>query len=394
MDQRLDHVTQVRLQPDGGLLLARVLGVDLNADPTSSKPASPNTATIEVSVEESQKLAIAATLGGYVAEEMLFDDVTTGPSNDLMVITHLARDMVARYGGEEFVALFPETSLEQARTLCETLRRSVEQSTSGRAGGAAAADGTAGSVSATAAAAAGATAGRQSVRLRAKPKIDFVRLNLAVDADIGEVVTDPQRVRQIVMNLVSNAAKYGEQKPIDILCRREETGYIAIEVVDQGIEVPCHHPGVGQAGEIAVQRCRTRIGGRHVLPALTQQQPDENLAGPVMQVASKGKDRVLRQEFVQAKFGIHVHNDGGLAVANTLAAVEPQRTLEVRAAGVRARMASCDGARSGTCEPPSGTFVPDSSAHAVRPAKSTVSSKVTGIHDGQLASGRPPTFIG
>lgn len=42
---------------------ARVLGVDLNADPTSSKPATPNTATIEVSVEDSQKLAIAATLG-------------------------------------------------------------------------------------------------------------------------------------------------------------------------------------------------------------------------------------------------------------------------------------------------------------------------------------------
>jgi pilus assembly protein CpaB len=42
---------------------ARVLGVDLNADPTSNKPASPNTATIEVSVEDSQKLSIAATLG-------------------------------------------------------------------------------------------------------------------------------------------------------------------------------------------------------------------------------------------------------------------------------------------------------------------------------------------
>ncbi len=41
---------------------------------------------------------IAATLGGYAAEEMLFDDVTTGPSNDLAVITALARDMVTRYG--------------------------------------------------------------------------------------------------------------------------------------------------------------------------------------------------------------------------------------------------------------------------------------------------------
>lgn len=42
---------------------ARVLGVDLNADPTSNKPATPNTATIEVTVEDSQKLSIASTLG-------------------------------------------------------------------------------------------------------------------------------------------------------------------------------------------------------------------------------------------------------------------------------------------------------------------------------------------
>jgi cell division protease FtsH len=41
---------------------------------------------------------IAATLGGYVAEEMVFDDLTTGPSNDLMVLTSLARSMVSRYG--------------------------------------------------------------------------------------------------------------------------------------------------------------------------------------------------------------------------------------------------------------------------------------------------------
>ncbi|MCX6786285.1 MAG: ATP-dependent zinc metalloprotease FtsH [Candidatus Kaiserbacteria bacterium] len=44
---------------------------------------------------------IAATLGGYVAEEMLFGDVSTGPSNDLSVITAIARDMVVRYGMSE-----------------------------------------------------------------------------------------------------------------------------------------------------------------------------------------------------------------------------------------------------------------------------------------------------
>ena len=41
---------------------------------------------------------IAMSLGGYVAEEMIFDDLTTGPSNDLQVIANLARDMVTRYG--------------------------------------------------------------------------------------------------------------------------------------------------------------------------------------------------------------------------------------------------------------------------------------------------------
>lgn len=41
---------------------------------------------------------IAVALGGYVAEEMVFDDLTTGPSNDLAVATNLARDMVGKYG--------------------------------------------------------------------------------------------------------------------------------------------------------------------------------------------------------------------------------------------------------------------------------------------------------
>lgn len=41
---------------------------------------------------------IAGTMGGYVAEVMVFGDLTTGPSNDLAVVTALARDMVSRYG--------------------------------------------------------------------------------------------------------------------------------------------------------------------------------------------------------------------------------------------------------------------------------------------------------
>ncbi len=41
---------------------------------------------------------IAMSLGGYIAEKEVFDDITTGPSNDLQVLTNLARAMVTRYG--------------------------------------------------------------------------------------------------------------------------------------------------------------------------------------------------------------------------------------------------------------------------------------------------------
>ncbi|KKU77622.1 MAG: Lysyl-tRNA synthetase [Parcubacteria group bacterium GW2011_GWA2_47_64] len=44
---------------------------------------------------------IAVTLGGFITEEMLFGDITTGPSNDLQVASALARDMVTKYGMSE-----------------------------------------------------------------------------------------------------------------------------------------------------------------------------------------------------------------------------------------------------------------------------------------------------
>jgi len=46
---------------------------------------------------------ITVSLGGYVTEKMLFDDLTTGPSNDLQVSTALARDMVTKYGMSEMI---------------------------------------------------------------------------------------------------------------------------------------------------------------------------------------------------------------------------------------------------------------------------------------------------
>ena len=59
---------------------------------------------------------IAVSLGGYIAEKMMFDDLTTGASNDLQVLTGLARDMVTRYGmSEKFGAIALEAG--QGRTM-------------------------------------------------------------------------------------------------------------------------------------------------------------------------------------------------------------------------------------------------------------------------------------
>ena len=59
---------------------------------------------------------IAVSLGGYVAEQMIFGDITTGAANDLQVLSALARDMVTRYGmSEKMGAVAYEPS--QGRTL-------------------------------------------------------------------------------------------------------------------------------------------------------------------------------------------------------------------------------------------------------------------------------------
>jgi pilus assembly protein CpaB len=45
----------------------RVLGVDLNANPTSTQPAVPSTATLEVSMQDAEKLALAVQGGGTLS---------------------------------------------------------------------------------------------------------------------------------------------------------------------------------------------------------------------------------------------------------------------------------------------------------------------------------------
>jgi len=46
---------------------------------------------------------IAMSLGGYVAEKMVFGDITTGPSSDLQMATSLAAAMVTRFGMSDLI---------------------------------------------------------------------------------------------------------------------------------------------------------------------------------------------------------------------------------------------------------------------------------------------------
>lgn len=84
---------------------------------------------------------IAMSLGGYVAEKMIFGDITTGPSSDLQVATNLARAMVTRWGMSDVigpVALHsapskmrfaedtdPEYSAEMAKKVDEEVSRLI-----------------------------------------------------------------------------------------------------------------------------------------------------------------------------------------------------------------------------------------------------------------------------
>ena len=48
---------------------------------------------------------IIVSLGGRVAEELIFDDITTGASQDIKVATKTARSMVTRYGFSDSIGM-------------------------------------------------------------------------------------------------------------------------------------------------------------------------------------------------------------------------------------------------------------------------------------------------
>ena len=63
------------------------------------------------------------------------------------------------------------------------------------------------------------------------------RLTVHIDASVGRVVTDPERLHQILVNLVDNASKYAPEGPIDLRVGANGNG-VRFAVIDQGPGIP------------------------------------------------------------------------------------------------------------------------------------------------------------
>lgn len=62
-------------------------------------------------------------------------------------------------------------------------------------------------------------------------------LKLIFDECVEPIVTDPRRVRQILLNLLSNALKFGQSNPVHVRCLNHESDGILLEIVDQGVGI-------------------------------------------------------------------------------------------------------------------------------------------------------------
>jgi len=63
------------------------------------------------------------------------------------------------------------------------------------------------------------------------------KLDLSMEGEPVSIVSDPRRVRQVLLNLVSNAIKFGAGNPVSVVCRSTADGGVQIDVVDSGVGI-------------------------------------------------------------------------------------------------------------------------------------------------------------
>lgn len=83
---------------------------------------------------KNQQLSLTAMIADIDNFKLINDTFSHAIGDDVLRIiaslftnTLRGSDVVARYGGEEIVALFPETTLENAKLVCEKIRQKIEQ---------------------------------------------------------------------------------------------------------------------------------------------------------------------------------------------------------------------------------------------------------------------------
>jgi PAS domain S-box-containing protein len=63
-------------------------------------------------------------------------------------------------------------------------------------------------------------------------------LALRQETEPFTLMTDPRRVRQILLNLLSNALKFGRGAPVTVVCRQRTDKGVEVDVVDRGRGIP------------------------------------------------------------------------------------------------------------------------------------------------------------
>ncbi len=87
--------------------------------------------------KEEMEARICVLMGGRAAEELVFDEITTGASNDIQRATSLARDMICRYGMSKRLGpvnfsgqqsqIFLGRDLHETRNFSEEIARQIDE---------------------------------------------------------------------------------------------------------------------------------------------------------------------------------------------------------------------------------------------------------------------------